>query len=378
MNIKFMWEMTDSDLLRLASKDYPANGNDYCGSLFFGDFKVEFIWDECINWRINCFRYNFGNYGDINGVPYDQCDPIEYHFALPEITTLGKFTADVEEHIVDILETCCPSLIPYATKRTEPYKWYADKAINPHINIIHDYKEEKDMNRIEINYSHDHENDTKIIYSFDEKGSHLVATFTSEDPDYGTDALELNAEPAESLDEMANCWLEEISEYLDKTDDGIHRPGEAGQELEMCYGEYSNTTLFAVENALRVIVGKHADRTKHYMTIEEASRMVAKALLNDRTKTFAFCESDSEEAKGDPYAHRDEGGWHGIKRVDGFFDNDKEEFIVAVGHYGGGHCGFGYLDYDFDFEDCVRAVRKAICEGTEWDADNYIYIEEDN
>lgn len=112
------------------------------------------------------------------------------------------------------------------------------------------------MNRIVINFSHDRENDTRIQYSFDENGSHLEASFTSEDPDYGTDNLEFNSEPVESLNTMAKDWLEEISEYLDKTGDGIRRPGEASKELEMCYGEYSNSTLFAVEEALRMIVGE--------------------------------------------------------------------------------------------------------------------------
>ena len=113
------------------------------------------------------------------------------------------------------------------------------------------------MNTITIYYSHDYADDTKIVYSFDEHGSHLEMSYTSEDPDYGTDTLEYNAEPAESLHDIATDYLEELTEYLDKTADGIRRPGEASRELELVFGDYSNSTLYAVENALRTITGQY-------------------------------------------------------------------------------------------------------------------------
>lgn len=119
---------------------------------------------------------------------------------------------------------------------------------------------------------------------------------------------------------------------------------------------------------------------KWYMTIEEAAGMVARELLADRTKTFAFCESDAEEAKGNPYRHVDNGGWYGIKRIDGFFDNEPSELIVAVGHYGGGHCAFGYVD--IDCEDATKdeiklEVMKAIATAIDLSPSDYIFIEED-
>lgn len=239
------------------------------------------------------------------------------------------------------------------------------------------------MNKITITYTHDYENDTVIAYWVDDGGSHMTASFTSEDPNYGTDTLEYNAKPVEPIAKMAQDWLEEFTEYLDSTNDGINRPGEASDELEKVYGEYSNSTLYAIENALRSVTNpafQHERKKpigKYYMTIAEAAKMVASALTKDRDMKFAFCESDREEAEGDPADHEDNGGWHGIKRIDGFFDNEPEEFIVAVGHYGGGNVGFGYADGYGYADDYVRAVRRAICDATGWDSDNQIYIEED-
>lgn len=238
------------------------------------------------------------------------------------------------------------------------------------------------MNKITINYSFDHENDTIITYWEDGNASHMTASFTSEDLDYGTDSLEYNSSPVEQFSVMAQDWLNEIMEYLDSTNDGINRPGDASDGLEILYGEFSNSTLYAWEGALMTVTDptsthKRKLPAKYYMTIEDAAKMVASAFIKDRDKRFAFCESDAEEAKGDPADHKDNGGWHGIRRVDGFFDNEPDEFIVAVGHFGGGNVGFGYVDLDGCFSDYVRAVRHAICDATGWDADNLIYIEED-
>lgn len=119
---------------------------------------------------------------------------------------------------------------------------------------------------------------------------------------------------------------------------------------------------------------------KWYMTIEEAAGMVARELLADRTKTFSFCESDAEEAKGNPYKHYENGGWHGIKRIDGFFDNELSELIVAVGHYGGGHCTFAYVDIDCEDptnDEIKLEVMKAIASSIDLSPSDYIFIEQD-
>ena len=224
-------------------------------------------------------------------------------------------------------------------------------------------------------FTYCYENDTTVEYVKAENYSMLNCSFTSEDKDYGTDTLHWTGCGVVPMDQLAYEMKHALSEYLDKEDRGLYEDIDSIER--MMFGDFSNSTLIAVEYALEEI-SKNYNPKKWYATIREASERISKALLKDRTKTFAFCESDREEAKGNPEDHVDEGGWHGIKRIDGFFDNEPGEFIVAVGHYGGGNVAFGYVDeYEADDYACEHAVCKAICDATCWDSDNMIYIEED-
>lgn len=315
-------------------------------------------------------------------------------------------------------------------------------------------------------YDHDYPNDTKLHFTRTDDKAEIKLEFTSEDDDIGTETLTLVGDPSCSLLDLCKEQHETITEYLDKTENGIRRNIEGYRELR----DLTNSTLYAFENMLTHLINDIEGRKekkmeenrsffpdntkvqlnrnwnlmnidtgnliqfekgtvgttdkinwrkgtmastdprylirfdykidddsgapvsawvdsmyleeyhpkKWYMRINDASKMIAKRMIDDRNVVFAFCESDSEEAKGDPEKHRDEGGWHGIKRIPGFFDNEPDEFIVAVGHYGGGDVGFGY-DYGYpgDYTYAEVAVRKAICDATGWDADNMIYIEEE-
>ena len=229
------------------------------------------------------------------------------------------------------------------------------------------------MKRTVRYFTNDYENDTAI--EFVEAGlySCLNCSFTSEDYDYGTDTIHYTyPDCSASIEQVAYEMLQEISEYLERTNDGMKR------HVKSVYNEYSNSTLYAIEKALKTITKNYCPK-KWYSTIWDASTRIAKALLADRTKTFAFCESDAEEAHGNPKDHNDDGGWHGIQRIDGFFDNEPDEFIVAVGHYGGGNVGFGYRDSSCgnNINEYATAVRNAISNATGWGLDEIIYIEED-
>lgn len=126
MDITFVWEINEEDLLRMWSPSWPANGDDYCGSLFFGDLKLEFIWDDTIRNRVNCFQYGTGIYGFINGIPYDECDRIQNVFSVPSASNLGSFIWQVEKQVITILKAN-KNLLPAACKATDPAVWYADR-----------------------------------------------------------------------------------------------------------------------------------------------------------------------------------------------------------------------------------------------------------
>ena len=80
----------------------------------------------------------------------------------------------------------------------------------------------------------------------------MECSFTSEDSDFGTETILYNASPAIPLKEMSGELLEEITGYLDATDDGNKRGEDTG--IEKYYNDFGNSTLYAVEKALSQIV----------------------------------------------------------------------------------------------------------------------------
>lgn len=135
-DIEFKWQLTADDLRRLHSSKCE-NGDDYCGSLFFGDFKIEFIWDDCIKYRTNCFVYGVDGYDTMeDGTPYNDCDQINASLMIPCRRTPERFARNIEEQIIDLLKKH-PDLIQYAIKPTDPDKWYPRSNYKPTINMIH-------------------------------------------------------------------------------------------------------------------------------------------------------------------------------------------------------------------------------------------------
>ena len=233
------------------------------------------------------------------------------------------------------------------------------------------------MEKITKHFKYSYDNDTTIEYVNPGLYSMLNCSFTSEDPDYGTDTIHygVGSKSVRTMEQMAFDMLREVKDFLDYRDGEIERP----LVCNIDYDDYSASTLIAIEYALTEI-SKNYSPKKWYATIADASERIAKELLKDRTKVFSFCESDRLEASTDPEKHQDGGGWYGIKRIDGFFDNEKSEFIIAVGHYGGGGVAFGYVDADEDDDStCEYQVRRAILNamGFGFDSFNYIYIEEE-
>ena len=110
---------------------------------------------------------------------------------------------------------------------------------------------------ISMSYSHDYPDDTHLTYSREGDQVHLHLAFNSEDPDMGTEEMEYNSDGGESFSEIIHDALSDLSSYLDRQDtssffkqqgellrDGIH-------DEDDYFGEFSRTSLYAFENALR-------------------------------------------------------------------------------------------------------------------------------
>ena len=249
------------------------------------------------------------------------------------------------------------------------------------------------MNRIVMYYSHNMENDTRLVYSFDETQSHLDMSYTDEDPDYGTDHLEWNAEPVESLHEMATSYLEELTEYLDDTHDGIRRPGEASRELEMVFGEFSNSTLYAIENALRTIVGEQSEvlsadgNLLQVMTVREAAKIIKDTFAKKTNVHFDIGvdnDGNASRKKLQDYAqHAYRVTWFGCKLIrndNNLFDDYGygTDYLFVVGHYGGGNLATAYYtsdEYESIAEQSEDRLVEAMCESMDITPSTNIVLE---
>ena len=232
-------------------------------------------------------------------------------------------------------------------------------------------------------FAHDYDFDTAIEYVNTGMYSMLNCSFTSEDPDYGTDTIHSDpANPPEPREQMAYEMAQEIKEYLDATEDGIHRIYNA--PYAGCYGDFSNSTLYAIEEALKELAGDYKPNPNAwYATISNAGKIIADRMLSGKCKQFALCDvTDRQVATIRAKDFNDEDAddaWYGVKRIDGFFDNSPRELIVAVGYWGGGNCTFAYVDKDnTDTTEPAYAIAQAISESTGLELNHVIFVEEDD
>ena len=230
------------------------------------------------------------------------------------------------------------------------------------------------MEKITKYFTHDYENDTTVEYVNTGLYSMLNCSFTSEDPDYGTDTIHYKSNVEASIEQMAYEMLCEVKNFLDWRGGTVEAP--------MChvqndYGEYSNSTLIAIESALMEIT-KNYRPNKWFLTIREAGKLIADKMISGEAKSFGFCQSSKDEQtlfRPDQYKGD---GWYGIKRIEGFFDNQPDELIVAVGYYGGGNCTFAYVDRENILtRETYYAITKAICDATGQEEDDIIFVEMD-
>lgn len=229
------------------------------------------------------------------------------------------------------------------------------------------------MKRTVSYYSCNYDNDTAIEYVVTGLYSTLNCSYTSEDPDYGTETIHFVSEPIKNCSQMAYNLLERISKYLDEYENGTM--SELRRDIKLEYDMYGRSTLIAIENALKLMT-KDYKPTRWFVTVGEASKIIGKEFLKGKCRTFHFCESDETEANdNDPETFEGE-GWYGIKRIDGFFDNSPKDLIIAVGYWGGGNCSFGYVNEEsVDTSIVYDEIADAICESTGGTVNDIIFLE---
>ena len=133
--IKFMWDMIEAEFKAVMAPGKDSQGvdvSDYLGALFFGDFKLEFIWNDVAGAYNNLFfwgaEYSSGHaYAYLeDGTPYEEIDP---PFVIPKRRTFEAFAKNIEKQVIKWLNDT-PIYIEYALEKTKPTKWYPDGQCN--------------------------------------------------------------------------------------------------------------------------------------------------------------------------------------------------------------------------------------------------------
>jgi len=235
------------------------------------------------------------------------------------------------------------------------------------------------MEKITKTFTHDYENDTTVEYFNTGKYAGLTCSYTSEDPAYGTDTLHYNSEPADTMEALAYEMREEIRQYLDMTDNGIHRGKVKGDELDLVYGEYINSTLYAIEKALTEIakdynpgpVKDEDGNIYQILTIEEAAKAIKETIIEETNVMFDIGIGVGDHSSAKDYVTDGFGlYWYGVKLIQNdekLFDGHGfyRDYIFMVGCFGGGNISMAYFNNEleslkeWDAEELVEAICKS-------------------
>ena len=136
--INFKWDMQQDGFNTLFAPlpEKAQDVCDYCGAVFFGNMKLEFIRNDVAGGYLNLFErcaedMPGGAYGYLeDGIPYEERDPYPT-VDFPDLENMkpedrpsfDTFTKGIEDNIILLLKDN-PDLIPAATVPTDPNKWY--------------------------------------------------------------------------------------------------------------------------------------------------------------------------------------------------------------------------------------------------------------
>lgn len=98
-----------------------------------------------------------------------------------------------------------------------------------------------------LTYTHDYPNDTTLEYTEGEGRNELTLTFTSEDPDCGTEIMIFGGD--DCMEELMLELYTEISSFLDAKERRSFG-GYVGATPASYYDEYTRTALYAFEAML--------------------------------------------------------------------------------------------------------------------------------
>lgn len=220
-------------------------------------------------------------------------------------------------------------------------------------------------------YSHDNENDTKLMFTKTADMAEIELAFTSEDEDYGTEILVYGGGPTETFMSLCKKQLNELTAFLDASRGGTWRLDEIMESYKHFDG-LNNSSLIAFERMLQEIVGVNVcrkltagiNKNGHEFkiaTINEIAPMIRERFIAGDVKAVYIV---TEPAEGVNCADDDEAFWSKIVRLDLPFDNDNREIALLMGRRGGGNVTFAYKHYEDDDGWLDDQIIDMICNST--------------
>lgn len=125
--IVFKWDMNEREFTDLMAP-LPGTHRDevtYEGSVFFGDFKLEFVKNDIAGTYCNFFQINGEEPYEVlcDGTPYSELYPQCDEFRIVHRRTFKSFAQNMECQILNFLSRN-PEYILGAITLTDPNRWY--------------------------------------------------------------------------------------------------------------------------------------------------------------------------------------------------------------------------------------------------------------
>lgn len=129
--IQFVWDMDEKGFRQYMENERNPKyiADNYCGAVFFGEFKLEFITTENGNYH-NLFHYGKHGYDFLDdGTPYDEILDMADYFDDPHRRTFEGFARAVELQIIKTFNEVrddddFDNLVFDMLEITNPEKWY--------------------------------------------------------------------------------------------------------------------------------------------------------------------------------------------------------------------------------------------------------------
>lgn len=237
------------------------------------------------------------------------------------------------------------------------------------------------METITMYGTYNYTNDTKLTFTKTKNRAEIKLEYTDEDPDYGTETLVCGGDAKETLISLCHDQLDELTTFLDETNDGTYRP----EDIMCSYkhlDDLNNSSLIAFERMLQSIVGEGVNRKINFGTNKNGHRFVIGSIqdvADDIREAFVKHEVKSvyiaHDVNEDDNDVDEQEGWSKIIALDLPFDNMPHELALLMGYCGGGGVELAYSYDDSDTSCFTHDIALMISNCTGNGPTSEVYVE---